>query len=117
VTRVRVQVDTIREHIRAFKRDNGVDKVVVLWTANTERYAQVRAARRPHSSNQGHQCSTHMQAYPLWPGHDAEAGLSAIWRLPGAAVFKVVTGVSHTLLLLHVCLCVLSVCTCRWLRA
>ena len=35
------QVDTIREHIRAFKQDNGLDKVVVLWTANTERYAQV----------------------------------------------------------------------------
>jgi myo-inositol-1-phosphate synthase len=35
------QMETIREHIRAFKQDNGVDKVVVLWTANTERYAQV----------------------------------------------------------------------------
>lgn len=35
------QVETIREHIRAFKQDNGVDKVVILWTANTERYAQV----------------------------------------------------------------------------
>jgi myo-inositol-1-phosphate synthase len=34
-------METIREHIRAFKQDNGVDKVVVLWTANTERYAQV----------------------------------------------------------------------------
>jgi myo-inositol-1-phosphate synthase len=38
---VALQMDTIREHIRAFKQDNGVDKVVVLWTANTERYAQV----------------------------------------------------------------------------
>lgn len=35
------QVDTVREHIRAFKQDNGLDKVVVLWTANTERCAQV----------------------------------------------------------------------------
>lgn len=34
-------METIREQIRAFKQDNGVDKVVVLWTANTERYAQV----------------------------------------------------------------------------
>lgn len=37
-----VQMETIRQHIRAFKADNGLDKVVVLWTANTERYAQVR---------------------------------------------------------------------------
>lgn len=36
-----VQMETIRQHIRAFKADNGLDKVVVLWTANTERYAQV----------------------------------------------------------------------------
>lgn len=36
------QVEAVREHIRAFKQDNGLDKVVVLWTANTERYAQVR---------------------------------------------------------------------------
>jgi myo-inositol-1-phosphate synthase len=45
------QVEAVREHIRAFKQDNGLDKVVVLWTANTERYAQVRSraatVRRP----------------------------------------------------------------------
>mmetsp|Transcript_37574 Transcript_37574/g.83676 ORF Transcript_37574/g.83676 Transcript_37574/m.83676 type:complete len:509 (-) Transcript_37574:733-2259(-) len=35
------QVETIRRHIREFKENNGVDKVVILWTANTERYAQV----------------------------------------------------------------------------
>jgi myo-inositol-1-phosphate synthase len=35
------QVEEVRRHIRQFKADSGVDKVVVLWTANTERYAQV----------------------------------------------------------------------------
>jgi myo-inositol-1-phosphate synthase len=44
-----IQMETIREHIRAFKADNGLDKVVVLWTANTERYAQVR---QQHSTTQ-----------------------------------------------------------------
>lgn len=31
----------MRAHIRAFKQQHDLDKVVVLWTANTERYAQV----------------------------------------------------------------------------
>jgi myo-inositol-1-phosphate synthase len=35
------QVEAVRGHIRDFKARTGVDKVVVLWTANTERYAQV----------------------------------------------------------------------------
>jgi myo-inositol-1-phosphate synthase len=35
------QMETVRQHIRQFKADSGVDKVVILWTANTERYAQV----------------------------------------------------------------------------
>lgn len=38
------QVEAIRGHIRAFKQQHDVDRIVVLWTANTERYAQVRAA-------------------------------------------------------------------------
>jgi myo-inositol-1-phosphate synthase len=32
----------IREDIRDFKKKNQVDKVVVLWTANTERFSDVR---------------------------------------------------------------------------
>ena len=32
----------IREDIREFKEANNVDKVVVLWTANTERFSDVR---------------------------------------------------------------------------
>jgi myo-inositol-1-phosphate synthase len=36
------QVEVVRQQIRQFKQDNAVDKVIILWTANTERYAQVR---------------------------------------------------------------------------
>lgn len=38
------QVEVVRKQIREFKERSGVDKVVVLWTANTERYAQVLGA-------------------------------------------------------------------------
>ena len=36
-----VQVEVVRRQIREFKEKSGVDRVVILWTANTERYAQV----------------------------------------------------------------------------
>lgn len=35
------QVQKIREDIQDFKRMKGVDKVIVLWTANTERFCDV----------------------------------------------------------------------------
>lgn len=35
------QTATIRQQIRDFKASSGVDKVVILWTANTERYSEV----------------------------------------------------------------------------
>ncbi|KAG5182714.1 inositol-3-phosphate synthase [Tribonema minus] len=35
------QMEQIRKDIRDFKAANGLDKVVVLWTANTERFASV----------------------------------------------------------------------------
>lgn len=35
------QVQQVRQHIRQFKEDSKVDKVIVLWTANTERYSSV----------------------------------------------------------------------------
>jgi hypothetical protein len=41
------QVEVVRQQIRQFKQDNAVDKVIILWTANTERYAQVRHAGVP----------------------------------------------------------------------
>ncbi|KAF5012549.1 hypothetical protein FDECE_1416 [Fusarium decemcellulare] len=34
-------VESLRMDIREFKRAHGLDKVIVLWTANTERYAQL----------------------------------------------------------------------------
>ncbi|KAL2758178.1 hypothetical protein ACRALDRAFT_1040226 [Sodiomyces alcalophilus JCM 7366] len=34
-------VEHIRKDIREFKEKNGLDKVIVLWTANTERYADI----------------------------------------------------------------------------
>lgn len=35
-------VDQIRQQIRDFKSDNQVDKVIVLWSANTERFSETR---------------------------------------------------------------------------
>lgn len=34
-------LETIRSHIREFKASNSLDLVVVLWTANTERFAEI----------------------------------------------------------------------------
>lgn len=34
-------VEQIRKDIRDFKAQNGLDKVIVQWTANTERYAEI----------------------------------------------------------------------------
>ena len=36
-------VQKIRQDIRTFKAEKGLDKVIVLWTANTERFAEVCA--------------------------------------------------------------------------
>jgi hypothetical protein len=41
------QVEVVRQQVRQFKQDNAVDKVIILWTANTERYAQVTHAGVP----------------------------------------------------------------------
>lgn len=35
------QMDQIRQDLTTFKEDQGVDKIIVLWTANTERYTNV----------------------------------------------------------------------------
>jgi len=35
------QMEKIRTDIRAFKTENGLDKVIVLWSANTERFAEL----------------------------------------------------------------------------
>lgn len=38
----REQIDTIQRNIQEFKKSHNLDKVVVLWTANTERYADIQ---------------------------------------------------------------------------
>jgi len=35
------QIEKIRADIRNFKRDNNLDKVVVIWSANTERFSDI----------------------------------------------------------------------------
>ena len=37
------QVATLRKNIRDFKAANNLDKVIVVWTANTERYSEIIA--------------------------------------------------------------------------
>jgi len=41
----------VRQDIRDFKAKNGLDKVVVLWTANTERFALVQAGVNDTADN------------------------------------------------------------------
>ncbi|GAT95282.1 L-myo-inositol 1 phosphate synthase putative [Entamoeba histolytica] len=35
-------LDTVRQNIRDFKAQHGLDKIVVLWTATTERYVEIK---------------------------------------------------------------------------
>ncbi|KAL1587009.1 hypothetical protein WHR41_04105 [Cladosporium halotolerans] len=54
-------VEHLRKDIRDFKSANGLDKVIVLWTANTERYADIipgvndTAENLMHSIEIGHE--------------------------------------------------------------
>lgn len=36
-----LQVEQIRADIRDFQQSSGVDKVIILWTANTERFTDI----------------------------------------------------------------------------
>ncbi len=36
-----LQVERIRADIRDFRESSGVDKVIILWTANTERFCDI----------------------------------------------------------------------------
>lgn len=51
---VQEQLETIRKNIRDFKKERNCDKIIVLWTANTERYAEVNA----HNSTAAHLLET-----------------------------------------------------------
>lgn len=44
-------VEHIRNDIRTFKKEKGLDKVVVIWSANTERFAEVRAGLNDTAEN------------------------------------------------------------------
>mmetsp|Transcript_22511 Transcript_22511/g.39897 ORF Transcript_22511/g.39897 Transcript_22511/m.39897 type:complete len:525 (-) Transcript_22511:141-1715(-) len=35
-------LETLKKNINDFKKDNGLDKVIVLWTANTERFSEIQ---------------------------------------------------------------------------
>ena len=45
------QLEQLRRDIREFKASRGVDKVIVLWTANTERYCDVAAGLNDTAAN------------------------------------------------------------------
>ncbi|CAM9530322.1 unnamed protein product, partial [Heterosigma akashiwo] len=47
----REQVATVRRDIRDFKARNGLDQVIVLWTANTERFAEVEVGLNDTAAN------------------------------------------------------------------
>merc|ERR1719486_303767 len=44
-------LDQIRKDIREFKAKHGLDKVIVLWTANTERFASVQSGVNDTADN------------------------------------------------------------------
>lgn len=44
-------VEKVRKDINDFKKKNGLDKVIVLWTANTERYSEVITGVNDTSEN------------------------------------------------------------------
>ncbi|KAK2464402.1 hypothetical protein APHAL10511_003550 [Amanita phalloides] len=44
-------LEHIRADIRRFKRDNGLDRVVIFWTANTERYSDIIAGVNDTADN------------------------------------------------------------------
>ncbi|EKX54361.1 hypothetical protein GUITHDRAFT_91609 [Guillardia theta CCMP2712] len=45
------QLDQIRKDIRDFKSANNLDKVIVLWTANTERFAEIQTGVNDTAEN------------------------------------------------------------------
>jgi myo-inositol-1-phosphate synthase len=45
------QIEQVRRDIRDFKAKAGLDKVIVLWTANTERFSEIREGLNDNWSN------------------------------------------------------------------
>jgi myo-inositol-1-phosphate synthase len=48
---IQEQMDTLRANIRNFKKDNSLDKVIVVWTANTERFASIEEGINDNADN------------------------------------------------------------------
>eukprot|EP00501_MAST-03F_sp_TOSAG23-6_P001309 GSMAST32.ASY1.ANO1.1357.1 assembled CDS len=44
-------LNQIREDIRNFKRENSLDKVIVLWSANTERFSEIKQGLNDNGAN------------------------------------------------------------------
>ncbi|ELP94606.1 inositol-3-phosphate synthase, putative [Entamoeba invadens IP1] len=44
-------LDTVRKNIRDFKAAHGLDRVVILWTATTERYVELKAGLNDTADN------------------------------------------------------------------
>jgi len=44
-------LEKIRQDIRDFKESNGLDKVIILWTANTERFCDIRVGLNDTADN------------------------------------------------------------------
>ncbi|CEG42668.1 inositol-3-phosphate synthase [Plasmopara halstedii] len=44
-------LDALRQQIRDFKQNNGLDKVIVLWSANTERFSDIVTGINDTSAN------------------------------------------------------------------
>lgn len=49
------QVSAVREQLKQFKSDNSLDKIIVLWTANTERYSEIKQGL---NDTEGETCNT-----------------------------------------------------------
>mmetsp|Transcript_26598 Transcript_26598/g.53383 ORF Transcript_26598/g.53383 Transcript_26598/m.53383 type:complete len:366 (-) Transcript_26598:373-1470(-) len=45
------QLETIQKNIRDFKAEKNLDKVIVLWTANTERFAEIQTGVNDSAQN------------------------------------------------------------------
>eukprot|EP00741_Cyanophora_paradoxa_P004434 tig00000802_g4304.t1 len=45
------QLERVRADIREFKKAKGLDKVIVMWTANSERYSEIKAGLNDTADN------------------------------------------------------------------
>ncbi|NXJ73054.1 INO1A synthase, partial [Rostratula benghalensis] len=64
------QMEQIRRDIRDFKETSGVDKVIVLWTANTERFCDVVPGLNDTADNLLRAIEVRGQGRGLWGGGD-----------------------------------------------